>query len=58
MNIKQKELEAPVEQVLQAIQYAFDEVTRKSSEQKGQSQDDSQSSQTEESETGDYIEKN
>ena len=52
-----KELEAPVEQVLQAIQYAFDEVTRKNSGQEGQSQDDSQSTQTEESETGDYIEK-
>ena len=52
-----KELEAPVEKVLQAIQYAFDEVTRKDSGQERQSQDDSQSTQTEKSETGDYIEK-
>ena len=54
---KTKKLEGPIEKVLGAIQYAFNEVTKKSSGQLGQSQDSSTSSQSESNDSDDYIEK-
>ena len=52
-----KELEAPIEQVLQSIQYAFNEVTKNSNGNQELSQESSTTSQPESSNSDDYIEK-
>jgi hypothetical protein len=52
-----KKLEGPIEEVLGAIQYAFNEVTKKSSGQLEQSQESSTPSQSESNDSDDYIEK-
>jgi len=52
-----KELAGPIEDVLQAIQYAFNDITKKQTTQQGEKQDSSTTSQSKASESDDYIEK-
>ncbi|MDC0964402.1 SHOCT domain-containing protein [Candidatus Pseudothioglobus singularis] len=52
-----KKLEGPIDQVLGAIQFAFNEVTKKSSGQQKQTQESSTTNQSDSNNSDDYIEK-
>ena len=52
-----KELAGPIEDVLQSIQYAFNEVTKKQTTQQAEEQDSSTASESKVNESDDYIEK-
>ena len=52
-----KELAGPIEDVLQSIQYAFNEVTKKQTTQQAEEQDSSTASESKANESDDYIEK-